>query len=260
MFPENLFDLKDRVAIVTGGSKGIGAALSLDLAKAGAHVAVVSRNLAEAETVVQQIRGFGRKSMAVKADICNVREIQAMVDQVVQNFHRIDILVNNAGTNIRKRAEDLLEEDWDTIVDTNLKGSFFCAQAVGKIMIRQKGGKIINISSTGAVNGVPWLCAYGACKAGVIQMTRVLALEWAKHHIHVNCIAPSYIRTSLTASWLDDPHRSSIIMERIPLKMIGEPKDLTGVLLLLASDASRYITGQTFFVDPGTMAGWAIEW
>lgn len=257
---KNPFDLQDRVAIVTGGSKGIGQGIAMDLAKAGAHIVVVSRNLSESESVAQQIRNLGRKSLAIAADVRNCKDIATMVDKALQVFPQIDILVNNAGTNIRKPAEELLEEDWNTIIDTNLKGVFFCAQAVGKVMIQQKKGKIINISSGGGVIGVPWLAPYGASKAGVIQLTKVLALEWAKHNIMVNAIGPVYIRTPLTAKWLEDPARISAIMSHLAIKRVGDVRDLTGVLLLLASDASNYITGQTFFVDPGSMAGWPMDW
>ncbi len=258
--PFEIFNIKERVAIVTGGSKGIGQGIAIDLAKAGAHVVVVSRNFSESETIAQQIRTLGRKSLAIAADVKNCLDITAMVDKALQQFQRIDILVNNAGTNTRKPAEELLEEDWDTIIDTNLKGVFFCSQAVGKIMIKQKRGKIINISSGGGVIGVPWLGPYGASKAGVMQLTKVLALEWAKYNITVNAIGPVYIKTPMTASWLEDPARLSAIMSRVAIKRLGDVRDLTGVLLLLASDASDYITGQTFFVDAGATAGWPMDW
>ena len=257
---KDLFNLEDRVAVVTGGSKGIGEQISLDLAGAGAHVAVVSRKLTEGEAVAQRIRQMGKKAEAIVADVRTPLEISAMVDQVLKKFQRIDILVNNAGTNIRKPATELLEEDWDAIIDTNLKGTFFCSQAVGKVMIRQGRGKIINIASIGGVIGMPWLGPYDASKAGIIQLTRVLALEWAKHNIRVNAIGPSYTRTPLTETWLGDPGRVAAIMSRHAIKRVGEMTDLTGVLLLLASDASDFITGQTFFVDGGALAGWALEW
>jgi NAD(P)-dependent dehydrogenase (short-subunit alcohol dehydrogenase family) len=258
--PLDLFDIRDRIAIVTGGSKGIGQGMAMDLARAGANVVVVSRNFSESEAVTQQIRALGRKSLAIAADVRNGQSIAAMVDKTLQQFPRIDILVNNAGTNIRKPAEEVLEEDWDTIIDTNLKGVFFCCQAVGRVMIKQNQGKIINISSGGAVIGVPWLGPYGASKAGVVQLTKVLALEWAKFNIMVNGIGPVYIKTPLTAKWLEDPSRLSAIMSRVAIKRLGEIGDLTGILLLLASDASNYITGQTFFVDAGAMAGWPMDW
>jgi NAD(P)-dependent dehydrogenase (short-subunit alcohol dehydrogenase family) len=258
--PSDLFTIADRVALVTGGSKGIGEGMAMDLARAGAHVIIVSRNLLESEIVAEGIRALGRKSLAIAADVRNCQDIKAMVDKALQHFQGIDILVNNAGTNIRKPAEELLEEDWDTVIDTNLKGVFFCSQAVGKVMIQQRRGKIINIASGGGVIGLPWLGPYGASKAGVMQLTKVFALEWAKFSIMVNAIGPVYIKTPMTAKWLEDPSRLSTIMSRVAIKRLGDVRDLTGVLLLLASDASNYITGQTFFVDAGALAGWPMDW
>jgi NAD(P)-dependent dehydrogenase (short-subunit alcohol dehydrogenase family) len=253
----DIFDLSDRIAIVTGGSKGIGEGISLDLARAGAHVVVVSRHLAEGEKVAEQIRALGRKSMAIAADVSRCQDITAMVVKAYQEFRRIDILVNNAATIIRKPALELVEEEWDRVFDTNLKGAFFCAQAVGKIMIQQKRGKIINISSGGSVAALPGSGPYQASKAGINQITKVLALEWARHNVMVNAIGPVFTRTAMTEKLLEDPVLLSSILRRVAIKRLGEISDLTGVLLLLASDASNYITGQTYFVDAGYLAGYA---
>lgn len=254
------FDLSGRVAVVTGGSKGIGFGLATYLAEAGANVVLASRHLDEGRAAAAKIERKGTRAMAVEADVRDVRSCERIVSETVREFGTVDILVNCAGTNIRKPLVDFTEEDWDAVLDTNLKGLFFCSQFAAREMIKQGKGRIINISSLAAQTGVPLLGPYCASKGGITQLTKVCALEWARYGIRVNAIAPPYIKTPLTEQWLSDPQRYQAVVSRSPLKRLGEIKDLKGLLLLLASDESDYITGQTFFVDGGFLSGWSADW
>lgn len=255
------FDLTGKVALVTGGSKGIGRHLAFVLAQQGATVAVASRHIRESQEVADEIQQEGGEAFAVYVDISVVETIAPMVQEVVKRKGAVDILVNNAGTNVRKPAIDFSEAEWNLVLDTNLRGTFFCAQAVAKVMIAQaSGGRIINISSAAGGMPVPWLAPYSISKAGINHMTRILAVEWAPYGITVNAIAPSYIETPLTRAWLSDPKRRAMLQGRSPMKRLGRVSDLEGALLLFASDASGFITGQTLFVDGGSTAGWAIDW
>jgi NAD(P)-dependent dehydrogenase (short-subunit alcohol dehydrogenase family) len=183
-----------------------------------------------------------------------------VVEKAVEGFGKLDILVNNAGVNIRKPLVEYTEEEWDAVLDTNLKGLFFCSQAAAKAMMRQDRGRIINMSSGAARIGVPMLGPYAASKGGITQLTKVCALEWAGHGITVNAIGPMYIKTPLTEAWLSDPERYEQIIRRSAVKRLGETADLRGVLLLLASDSSDYLTGRTYYIDGGSLAGWPLEW
>lgn len=254
------FDLTGKVALVTGGCRGIGRHLARVLASHGASVAVASRHIQECEEAAGELRGLGADALAVFVDISKVETIFAMVDEVLKWKDRVDILVNNAGTNVRKPALDFSEEEWDRVLDTNLKGAFFCAQAAAKAMIPRGGGKILNVSSAAGGMPVPWLAPYSISKAGLNQLTRILAVEWARYNIRVNGIAPSYIQTPLTREWLSDPKRYQMLTRRSPMRRLASLSDLEGAVLLFVSDASSFITGQTLFVDGGSSAGWAIEW
>lgn len=247
-------DVQDKVALVTGGSKGIGYAMALALAKYGADIVLVSRNPEEGEEAAGNIRKLGRKAVALKADVTDSREVQTAIDRALQEFGRIDILVNNAGMNIRKPVTDYAESEWDQVLNTNLKGVFLVAQAVGKVMIKQKKGKVINISSILGSIGMPWQAAYASSKGGINQLTKVLALEWAPYNIQVNAIAPTYIKTPMTAGWLSDPERYTKILDSTPMGRVGENADLVGPVVFLASEASNYITGQVIHVDGGWTA------
>ncbi|MBS4192369.1 3-oxoacyl-ACP reductase FabG [Bacillus sp. FJAT-49705] len=249
----NRFDLSGRVAIVTGGSKGLGSGMAYALAEQGADIVIVSRNQAEGELVAAKIRGMGRKSMALSVDVQDISSISQMVKTVTKEFGRIDILINNAGVGITKFALEVTEEDWDKVVDTNLKGVFFCAQAVARVMKEQKYGKIINISSLAGVKGSNAMAPYCASKAGVINLTRALAKEWARYHIYVNAIAPGYIQTSLNEEELSNESFRNKILSAMPIKRLGELDDLAGTVVLLASEASSYMTGQTIFIDGGSL-------
>jgi gluconate 5-dehydrogenase len=255
-----VFDLSGKSALVTGGSRGIGEYMAKVLGRRGAAVAVSGRNLNNAEAIAADMRKEGIQSAAFYSDISICSTIESMLEKVVVELGRVDILINNAGTNVRKAALDFSEDEWDKVIDTNLKGTFFCSQAVARQMMRQGGGKIINISSAAGGRPVPWLTPYSVSKAAINHLTRALAVEWAEYGITVNSIAPSYIETPLTKEWLSDPARLEKIAARAPLKRIGKLDDLAGALLLFASGESDFITGQTLFVDGGSGAGWAVDW
>ncbi|MEN6464412.1 MAG: glucose 1-dehydrogenase [Syntrophaceae bacterium] len=249
------FKLTGKVALVTGAGRGIGRDIALALAEYGADVAVCSRTPAELDKVRDAIEKLGRRALAVKADVTRITEIQGLVDKVAGAFGRIDILVNNAGINIPQFAVDVTEEAWDRIMDINLKGLFFCAQAVGKVMIAQKGGKIINISSQTGTVAIPKRAAYCASKGGVNQLTKLLALEWAEHGINVNAVAPTFIETPFTEPMFRDKEFRRFVDENIPLGRVGKPSDVTGAVVYLASSASDLVTGLILLVD----GGWTIH-
>lgn len=251
------FDLGGKVAIVTGGGQGIGRAVALSLAHFGALVAVADKNLKGAEKVAGEIRRMGKKSLAVQVDIGDLGQIARMVDEVVKAFGGIDILVNNAGILVdRGPAQELTPEDWDKTMAVNLRGLFFCSQAVGKVMIEQgRRGKIINVSSEAAFMVLPKLAAYNTSKGGIISLTRSLAIDWARYGINVNAIAPTFIRTSMTEDFLKDEAWHKFLTHRIPLGRPGEPEDIAGAVIFLASPASDLVTGHTLLVDGGWTAG-----
>jgi len=250
----NEFDLSEKIAVVTGAGRGLGLDISLALARYGAHVVACSRTESELEAVAEKIRAMGRQAITVPMDVSNIGSIRPMVDQAVAAFGRIDILVNNAGINRPQRAEDVTEDNWDQVLNTNLKGLFFCAQAVGRVMISQKKGKIINISSDAGTVGIPGRAAYCASKGGVNLVTKVLAIEWAPHQINVNAIAPAFIETPLTEPMLKDPAFNKYVLENTPLGRVGQPKDVSSAVVFLASAASDYMTGHTLLIDGGWTA------
>jgi 2-deoxy-D-gluconate 3-dehydrogenase len=251
-FPE--FDLSGKVALVTGAGRGIGRHMALDLARYGADVVLCSRTLSELEQVSGEVEAWGRKALVVPTDVGQIVEIERMTAAAVEHFGRIDILVNNAGTNVPQWAEEVTEEAWDRIMNINVKGVFFCAQTVGKVMIRQKKGKIINVSSQAGSVGLIKRSAYGASKGAVNQLTRVLALEWGKYNICVNALAPTFVETSLTRPMLEEKSFREYVMGNIPLGRLGKPEDLTGALIYLASDASDMVTGHILHIDGGWTA------
>ena len=251
------FRVDDQIAIVTGSGSGMGRAFANALAGAGADVAITElpgREALAAETAAM-VQAQGRRALTVTLDVTQVASINAMVEKVVAEWGRIDILINNAGMNIRKWAVDVTEQDWDTVLNTDLRGVFFCAQLVGKHMIqRGKGGRIINTASQIGLVGYTERIAYCAAKAGVINLTRVLAIEWAQHQITVNAIAPTFVNTPLVAALLKSDQVRQEVISRIPLGRLAEPEDIVGAVLYLASPAASMVTGHTLVIDGGWTA------
>jgi len=248
----DLFDLTGKVALVAGGSGGIGHALALGLADYGADVAVISRGLGNLEKVAEEIRTRGRKALAVSADITSEKSVEDMVTRTVDEFGHINILVNAAGLAIRKPAESFPIDEWQQVMDVNTRGTFICCQAVGRLMIKQQGGKIVNMSSVRGRYGLPVdYAAYCPSKGAVDTLTRTLACEWAKYNILVNAVAPTIVETELTRSALADPEYAKRMRARIPLGRWAMPEDIVGATIFFASNASDFITGQVLYIDGG---------
>ncbi|MGD9972451.1 MAG: SDR family oxidoreductase [Desulfatirhabdiaceae bacterium] len=252
----DLFDLTGKISLVSGGGDGIGRAMSLALADAGSNVVVFSRRREICEEVATEIESRGVRARAFACDICRQEDIDRVVQETISEFGRIDILVNNSGRTWGASPEDIRMEDWQKVIDLNVNGTFRCTRAVGKKMIEQKQGKIINISSySGSIGTDPaYLDAipYNTSKGAVNAFTRDLAIKWARYNIHVNAIAPGWFPTKMT-QWTFD-QKGDRILSRIPMKRYGEMTDLMGVIIFLASDASNYVTGQIISVDGGLTA------
>ncbi len=248
----NPFDLSGRVAVVTGANTGIGQAIAVALAEAGADVACVGRT--PAEDTVERIRALGRRGEIVSADLSTIEPVARVVAETLEHFGRLDILVNNAGIIRRADAVDFTEEDWDAVVNTNLKSVFFLCQAAGRHMIANGGGRIINIASMLTFQGGIRVPSYTASKSGIGGLTKLLANEWAKHNVNVNAIAPGYIATNNTAALQADEMRNAAILDRIPAARWGDPADLGGAAVFLASDAAAYVQGHILAVDGGWLA------
>jgi 2-deoxy-D-gluconate 3-dehydrogenase len=249
------FDLTGKTALVTGGGRGIGRAIALALAEAGANVAVTSRTESELVEVANEITNLSRKAYYAPVDVRNKESIQSFVDHVVEQEGKIDILVNGAGTNRRVSFLDLTEEDWDFVMDVNLKSVVFVSQAVIPYMQKQKFGKIINIASLTSEIGLPNMPAYTASKGAVSQLTKSLAVDFAEDGIFVNAIGPGYFKTEMTKVLFQNKEKVEWMKSRIPLRRTGEVEELQGAAVFLASEASNYITGQTIYVD----GGWLIS-
>ena len=246
-----LFSLKGTVALFTGGSRGLGKAMAVGLAKAGADVAVVGRKLDQ--EVIDEIAAQGVRGKFYEYDLANVDGIAALVGEVKKDFGHIDILVNNAGVQSRHKAVDFPKSDWDFVLNVNLNAVFFLCQEVGRLMLAQGKGKIINIASLLSFQGGLTVPAYAASKGAVAQFTKSLSNEWASQGVNVNCIAPGYMATEMNTALIADATRSRQIMDRIPAGRWGKPEDMVGAAIYLASDASDYVNGSTITVDGGWM-------
>ena len=252
---ENLFDLTGQVAIVTGTSRGLGQYLATALARAGADLILTSRNRETLAPFEAEIKALGRRVLSLELDVRNQESIEKMAADAEAAFGRIHILVNNAGMNIRKPALEVTWSDWNQILDTNLRGTFFVAQAVARRMIAKNYGRIVNIGSVTSVFGYAGLAPYGASRGGVRQLTMSLADDWGKHGVTVNCLAPGWFRTEQNKALYEDEAWVEYLVERIPMKRPGQPHDLDGAVVFLASEASGYVTGQTLLVDGGITTG-----
>lgn len=255
MADSTMFDLSGRVAIVTGTSRGLGQYFGRALARAGADLVITSRTVESIEPFRREIEEMGRQALPLALDVRDYDSIQKMVDAAYAHYGKIDILVNNAGCNVRKPAFEVTWDDWNTVLDTNLRGTFFVAQAVARRMAEHGYGRIINIGSVTCVFGYAGLAPYGASRGGVKQLTMSLADDWGPHGITVNCLAPGWFRTEQNKVMYENREWVDYLCDRIPLKRPGKPDDLDGTVVFLASDASAYITAQTILVDGGISGG-----
>ncbi len=251
----DLFDLTGRVAIVTGTSRGLGQYFARALARSGADLVLTSRERDHLLDFQKEIETLGRRAVPLALDVRDQKSIEAMVAAAEEAYGRIDILVNNAGMNIRKPAVEVTWDDWNQILDTNLRGAFFVAQAVAKRMIPRGYGRIINIGSVTSVNGYAGLAPYGASRGGIKQLTMSLADDWGKYGITVNVLAPGWFRTEQNKVMYEDKEWVEYLSDRIPMKRPGQPGDLDSAVVFLAAEASGYITGQTLLIDGGISTG-----
>ncbi len=249
--PNDIFDLAGKAAVVTGGNGGIGRAIAIGLARAGTDIAVVARNQEKTARTVDEIRKTGRRCIGIRCDVTNRRDIQRAVDETNREFGRLDILVNNAGTSANASPQSMTEEQWDNVLDTNLKAAFLFAQAAYPEFRRVGGGKIINIGSMMAIFGDESSAVYSVSKGGVVQLTKSLAIAWAPDNIQVNAICPGWFLTDLTAPFKADPESYQAIIKRTPAGRFGELEELAGAAVFLSSAASSFVTGQSILVDGG---------
>ena len=251
----DMFSLDGRVALVTGAGRGIGRAIAVGLAEAGADLVVASRTPADLEEVAAAARALGRRALVAPADVADEQSVANLVRRALDAYGRLDVLVNSAGISpYYQRAEQMSAAEWDTVLGVNLRGAFLCATAAGRAMIEQGGGSIVSVASIGARVALPRLVAYCASKGGVDQLTKVLAVEWARHNVRVNAIAPGYVETEMTRGLRENPKLQQMLLEQTPMRRLARPEEIVGAALFLASDASSYVTGQTIFVDGGWTA------
>jgi 2-deoxy-D-gluconate 3-dehydrogenase len=246
-----IFDLAGKVAIVTGGNGGIGRGIAVGLAQAGANIVIAARNKEKTRKVIEEIRGLNRQCLGIQCNVNNYDEIQAAVKTTLQEFGGLNILVNNAGVSGGGLPQFVLEEEWDRVVNTNLKASFRFCQAAYSTLVEAGGGKIINVGSEYSIFGSAAVIQYGASKGGVIQLTKSLAIAWAKDNIQVNAIIPGWIRTDMTSPVINNESFYQSIIQRTPAGRFGEPNELAGATVFLSSKASDFITGQSVIVDGG---------
>ncbi|RLE46582.1 beta-ketoacyl-ACP reductase [Candidatus Woesearchaeota archaeon] len=242
--------LKNKVAIVTGARRGIGKAIALEFAKQGCNIVVSDINKRDCHKVCNEIMMKNRKALAVKCDISKKKEVEELIKKTMQRFNRLDILVNNASVLIEKPLIEMTEKDWDYVININLKGTFLCSQTAAKVMLKQKSGKIISLSSIAGQTAFPGLAAYCASKAGIINLTKAMALELAPY-VNVNAIAPGVIKTKMTEPFLNNQEVKKQFLEKIPLGRIGKPEEIAKTAVFLASNDSSFMTGETVFVDGG---------
>ncbi len=249
-----LFDLTGRVAIMTGAGRGLGRTMALALAAAGADLVLASRTASELDSLVDEIEALGRRAVAVPTDVTSPEACEAMVAAAVDGLGRLDVLVNNAGTNVRKPALELTPDEFDSVLQVNLKGYYNGARAAGAHFVAQGSGKLINVSSILGSVALPNQAAYASSKGAIDQLTKVLAIEWAEANVQVNGLAPTYFETDLTRPLYEDPERKAFIEDRTPMGRWGQPHELAGAVIFLAGDASNFVTGQTILVDGGWTA------
>ena len=250
-----LFDLSGQVALVTGTSRGLGQYLARALARAGADLILTSRHRDTLSPFAKEMEALGRRVLSLELDVRDAASIRRMAAEAEAAFGQIHILVNNAGCNVRKPALDVTWDDWNLVLDTNLRGSFFVAQAIARGMIAHRYGRIINIGSVTSVFGYAGLAPYGASRGGIRQLTMSLADDWGPHGVTVNCLAPGWFRTQQNQVMYEDQEWVAALNQRIPVRRPGLPNDLDGAVVFLASEASRYVTGQTLLVDGGITTG-----
>lgn len=248
------FDFSGKVAVVTGATKGLGYGMALMLANHGADIVVSSRTAADCEKVAAEIASLGRKALACPADVSQKNQVDNLVKAAVDQFGKIDILANNAGVGITKLALEVSEKEWDRVLDIDLKGVWLMAQAVGRVMVEQQRGAIINIASLGGVIASSRLVPYMTAKAGVIHMTKGLAVEWAKYNVRVNGVAPGYVLTPMTEEVVNNEKTYQTLTGLVPMKRLGTVEEIANVVTFLASDAASFITGETIIVDGGRHA------
>lgn len=250
----DLFSLRDKVALVTGAAQGIGREIAAGFAKYGADIVAVDLNEEKLQSVKSEIEAEQRRCLILKVDLGQIAQIEQMVERSVKEMGRIDILANIAGVNVHKAAEEMTEKDWDFVLDINLKSLFFCCQAVGKIMLKQAGGKIINMSSSFGMVGFGGRTAYASSKAAVSNLTKTLALEWAGRGVYVNAIAPGPVWTEARHELFSNPEFYANLVKKVPINRTAKPAEIVGPAIFLASEASSFVTGETLVVDGGFCA------
>lgn len=249
-----MFDLKGKTAFVTGASRGIGRNVAVSLAQAGADVALIGRDTTALDETLAGVKATGRRALAIKTDVTSADSIQAAVAQTIKEFGKIDTLVCNAGVQRLKPFLDMQQDDWRSLISTNLEGAIMTMQAAGKGMVEQKGGSIITMSSIYSFVGAPWNSIYCMTKGGLAQLSKALAVEWARYNVRVNAICPGWIETDLTKPYMQDQKTVDAGLRQIPLRRFGKPEDIGPMAVYLASDEASFVTGEAFVIDGGQIA------